>query len=162
MLIQFLFLMIVMACALYDLVEFRIPNGLTSSLVGLFAVWIVARRLAPAEIAGHLIVGLVVLVCSAFLFRFRLLGGGDVKLLAATCLWAGPNGFLAHLLLTSLFAVGVLWFIVIARWLYTLALATVPRIGALPAPRVFQRGAGIPYGIAIAASAVVLGMPRAF
>lgn len=162
MFIKLALTMMFIACALYDLIEFRIPNVLTGAIALMFPIWVVAHHLTFMEVGDHLFVGIAVLVCTAILFRFRLLGGGDVKLLSGTCLWAGPYLFLAHLAVTSFFAVGVLLLIHFVRRAYPVVLATVPRIGAVPMPRVLQPGAGVPYGIAIAASAIVLGIPRTF
>jgi prepilin peptidase CpaA len=151
---------LLVACAFYDLIEFKIPNALSAAILLLFPVWVVTQRLTLFQLGDHLAVGAIVLAGTAILYRFRLLGGGDVKLLSVTCLWAGSYAFLSHLLLTSLFAVGVLVLILLARSIYHALVATVPRLYAMPVPRVLQPGAGVPYGIAITASAVALGMPQ--
>jgi prepilin peptidase CpaA len=162
MFLKFALTMTLIACALYDVIQYRIPNVLTVGVALLFVVWVVTHPLPLATVGDHVFVGVVVLACAAILFRFRLLGGGDVKLLAATCLWAGPYAFIAHLVLTSFVAAGLLLVLVAARWLYPAMLAIAPRFGAIPTPKLLRRGEGIPYGLAIAASAIALGLPRTF
>jgi len=154
--------MALVACALYDLWEFRIPNVLTVIVAVLFVPWSLLQPLPVPLIAGSVLVAGLVFVCGALAFQFGLIGGGDVKLLAGTCLWAGPYAVLAHLMLTSILAAGLLILLVAVRWLYPTVLAVVPQVASWPTPRMFQHGGGIPYGVAIAASAILLGFPRAF
>ena len=80
------------------------------------------------------------------------IGGGDAKLAAATALWFGFDYLLDYLVYASLFG-GVL----------TLLLIQFRRL-PLPAPlarqpwilRLHETGGGVPYGIALAAAALVV------
>jgi Flp pilus assembly protein protease CpaA len=85
-----------LACALYDLVAFRIPNAL-SAVTLLFISWALLQ-LPAAGVTGAVLVALTVFVGAALAFQLGLLGGDDIKLLVGTCLWAGPYAFLPHLL----------------------------------------------------------------
>lgn len=161
MFVSIAFLALMIACALYDLLQLRIPNALTAGLVVLFAIHAFIRPLPFAALGGHVAVGVAIFAAAAILYRFGMIGGGDVKLLAAIGLWAGPNLFLAHLFLTSLAAVLLLLVILLTRRLYFAALASVPRLDAIPIPPVLQQGAGIPYGVAIVAAAMLLNIPSA-
>ena len=107
MFFQFALIAILVACVLYDLIEFRIPNALSATVAVLFLPWALLHPLPLTQIGGCLFVAATIFVCLGIAFQLGLLGGGDVKLLAATCLWAGPYGFLAHLMLTSIFAAGL-------------------------------------------------------
>src|SRR5690349_2515275 len=98
--IKLAFVMIMVACAYNDLFHMKIPNLLTGSLAVLFALWAITQGLPMTDILLHVGVGLSVFVGAALLFRFRLIGGGDVKLLAVTGLWAGPAVVISHLILT--------------------------------------------------------------
>ncbi len=84
-------------------------------------------------------------------FRFGLLGGGDVKLLSAAALWAGPQ-WVAHLLLLTAAAGGLLA-------LSALAFPVVARQGRqrfAPTKQAVMKHE-IPYGIAIAVGGAYVG-----
>lgn len=87
-----------LACARYDLVAFRIPNALSAAVTLLFISWALLQ-LPAGGVAGAVLVALTVFVAAALAFQFGVLGGDDIKLLAGTCLWAGPYAFLPHLLM---------------------------------------------------------------
>ena len=74
------------------------------------------------------------------LFAFGHIGGGDVKLLAASALWAGPELILAFLLLTAM-----------AGGLLSAALLVQNRYGWVLGFASGDEGAVVPYGVALAA-----------
>lgn len=75
-------------------------------IVGAFGVWSVAGyvggRTSAVEIAFAAAAALVLLVLGAAAFAAGVLGGGDVKLLAAAGLFAGPAHMVAFLLVVAL------------------------------------------------------------
>ena len=85
-------------------------------------------------------------------FSIGWIGGGDAKLAAATALWFGFDYLLDYLVYASLFG-GVLTLLLIQF-----------RLLPLPAPlarqtwilRLHETGGGVPYGIALAAAALVV------
>jgi prepilin peptidase CpaA len=160
MLIYAIFTGFLIVCGLYDLLQFRIPNALTMGLVALFFVQALVQPIPLADIVSHAIVAAAVFIGAAVLFRFGLIGGGDVKLLGATVLWAGPKLFLVHLAFTSIVAIVVVAIIWIGRWCYPFVVASSPRLGTLAMPLVLRKGASVPYGVAIALSAILLGLSR--
>jgi prepilin peptidase CpaA len=83
------------------------------------------------------VVGLGVLALGFMLFSRGLLGGGDVKLMAAISLWAGPDLALPFVFITGI-AGGFISLAMIAPRLFV-------REGALLA------GPPVPYGVAVAA-----------
>lgn len=91
------------------------------------------------------------LAIGTFLFGRGILGGGDVKLFAATVLWFDLGASLRVLTWTAI-AGGVLAvLIILAR--------TLPWPDAIRSRmRVLQPKAGIPYGIAIAAGAIITSL----
>jgi prepilin peptidase CpaA len=93
------------AAAVTDAVSRRIPNPVSVALAALGLVRIGAA-LAGGEsalTAGlDLAAALGVFVLAAVAFRFRLLGGGDVKLLAAGTLWLGAAALGPYLVVTVL------------------------------------------------------------
>ncbi|WP_342609558.1 A24 family peptidase [Vibrio tritonius] len=114
---------------------------------------------------GWSLVGAVAVLCIGFgLFAIGQMGAGDVKLMAVLCLLVGGNNQVAFLLITAL-AGGVLAllmpFIRIvemagAKWI--LQLSTMMPWLRIPVPQAAYtrpNTAGLPYGLAIAAGAIV-------
>jgi prepilin peptidase CpaA len=91
-----IFALIFVCCLFYaiisDFTQLRIPNSVSIMLVAAFAVFAAlggAGRLWP-EVALHLMIAAVVF---AIFFAFFVMGwmkAGDVKLIGALMLWAGP------------------------------------------------------------------------
>lgn len=146
------FLAVMAVAAVHDLWSFRIPNVLPATLAVLF---IVALTVAPAPTAWALRLGLgvVAFAVGAAAFRWRLMGGGDVKLLAAAVLWIDPHLLPAYLGLMALIGGGLALGILAARRALALA-RTSPQDAALP--RLFRRGEPVPYGVAIAGAALAM------
>jgi prepilin peptidase CpaA len=142
------------AAAVEDARHLVIPNPV---VVGLCALWpLCAATAADASLLAGieaLAVAAIVFLAGAAVFARGLVGGGDVKLIAAASLWAGASGTTALLLLTGLFG-GVL------------ALACLTPLGAWIGGRRdggsaalaagMARGMPVPYGMAIAAAALVV------
>ena len=76
-------------CALSDLKSYHIPNWACLAVAFFWAIyaWRQGELAAPA-----LLTGVAVLALGALTFWRGWMGGGDVKLLAATALWSGPTG----------------------------------------------------------------------
>lgn len=133
-----------------DLVSMTISNRLCLGLVATFALCALSLGLSWSEIGSHLAAGgLVLLVCFG-LFAAGWIGGGDAKLAAATALWFGFGQLMPYLLLAAVFG-GILTMLM-------LRLRTAP----LPAlaetwpwiRRLHAANQGVPYGIALAFSAL--------
>lgn len=93
-------------------------------------------------LAGHVAVAVAAFLTAAVLFRLGWMGGGDVKLIGALALWAGPAGIVEFMVLTSL-AGGVVS-------LACLAWAGWARLRHRAPAGPVQ----VPYGVAIALGAV--------
>jgi prepilin peptidase CpaA len=78
------------------------------------------------------------------------MGGGDVKLIAATALWAGLPMVLEFVLLTTIIG-GAIAIFMVTQWRFTLA-QVCEFVGGESIRDVFL-GRSIPYAIAIAAAA---------
>ncbi|RVU13745.1 A24 family peptidase [Methylobacterium oryzihabitans] len=150
LLVAFPFLMAYAAAS--DLLTMTIPNRLGAGLVAGFVAVALASGLGWAEIAGHVGAGLVVLAAGFGLFAAGAVGGGDAKLAAATALWLGFGALPEYLVVASL-AGGVL-----TLGLLTLRAQPLPAFAASwPfALHLHDRDAGVPYGIALAAAALVV------
>ena len=133
--------------AVCDFTSLRIPNRLPLAVVLLFAAHAAANP-GTVDWPGGLLVALAVFAVAATFFHFRLMGGGDVKLMAAVALWAGPHGVLEFLLVVGL-AGGVLALIAVTPLRFVFAEAAAA-LGGAKAVRGAFLGV-VPYGLAIAA-----------
>jgi len=102
--------------ALIDIRERRIPNWLTGSVAALYPLYVLASPM-PIAWLGALAVAAAVFMFGFVLFARQLIGGGDVKLIAAASLWTGLDHLALFALITSLagggLALGSLWY---RRW----------------------------------------------
>jgi prepilin peptidase CpaA len=142
-------------CAYEDFRRLAIPNRLVLALCLLWPFHLaLAPRLSLATGGLAAACAAAVFIIGALLFARQLIGGGDVKLLAAATLWAGPSSTPALLVWTGLLG-----------GLLSLALLTplrmvVPSTAGAPADS--PRSIAVPYGIAIAAAAIVVTLPPNF
>jgi len=102
--------------AVIDLRERRIPNWLTGAIAALYPLYVLASPM-PIAWPGALAVAAAVFMFGLVLFARQLIGGGDVKLIAALCLWTGFSHLALFALVTSLVGGGLalcsLWY---RRW----------------------------------------------
>jgi prepilin peptidase CpaA len=143
--------------ALSDLVNLRIPNWLTGSLAVGFPVAALLAGVGPSDHhvdwISHIEAGAAVFAVGAMLFACRILGGGDVKLLAAMALWCGLHLLVPLIFLTSVIG-GAFALIVLGLrqpLVQTTILAVLRR-----APAFLHAKTPIPYGIPIAIAGVML------
>jgi prepilin peptidase CpaA len=121
--------------AFEDAREYLIPNRISASVAALYPAYALSTGEAAA-ILPALAVGLGVLVLGLIAFARGILGGGDVKLMAAVALWAGPSLVLQFGFVMGI-AGGLLSLVMIAPRLFV-------RVGAI------LDGPPVPYGIAVA------------
>ena len=135
-----------------DLLTMTISNRLSLALGCGFFLLTLITGMSLAAIGMHLAAAALVLVFSFGFFSQGWIGGGDAKLAAATALWFGFDYLLDYLIYASLFG-GVLTLVLIQFRQLPLpaALARQPWI-----LRLHETGAGIPYGIALAAAALAV------
>ena len=143
--------------AWWDLRVHRIPNALPLAVV---ALWLGASALGASgpPLAGFA-TGATLLAAGIAVWRFGWLGGGDVKLIAALGLWAGPANVDALLLGTALAGGGLALaayacakLLESPAFLYAYAVAgrLLPPIAGMPGLTAW-RAHGLPYGVAVAA-----------
>jgi prepilin peptidase CpaA len=133
-----------------DFLTMRIPNPIPAALtVGYFVL--AAYCLAPQAVLHDVSCGLAVLMMTFVMFSLRWIGGGDAKLAAATALWMGWGSILdygvAAAVCGGLLTLGLLT--ARARPLPTI-LAKAPGVA-----RLHERGACVPYGIALAVAGLI-------
>lgn len=149
--VLFVFPVCMAFAAANDLFTMKIPNQISLALIAAFAAAVPLVGVDLQTVAMHAGVGALMLVAGIILFAYRLLGGGDAKLMAAASLWMGPDLLLPFIAYVTIFG-GML---AIAILFYR---KHVPAdFFALPewAMVLHRKGNGIPYGIAIAASALL-------
>jgi prepilin peptidase CpaA len=124
--------------AISDAQRYRIPNKVCAALLLLFPLFVLT---APGVIEWeqHLMVFGLVLASGFVMFMGNIAGAGDVKLLAATGLWAGPH-LVAVFLVTTAIAGGLLA-LIMACLTYARNLSARRAVALARVP--------IPYGVAI-------------
>ena len=130
-----------------------IPNWTAAAVALAFLPAALMGGLGLAALGLHYGVGLVLLAIGLVLFWRGILGGGDVKLLAAVGVWIGLDDLLLYLVVMS-FLGGALALTVMAAARLKRAWPALDRIPWLGdgAPRT----QAIPYGIAIGLAALAL------
>ena len=142
------------AAAIQDAVQLRISNLLSGFVL---VLGVVAAILSGFELAvwQNLLVLMITLAVGTVMFSRGILGGGDVKLLAAVMLWV--NLAVSLRLIVSIFIFGGILALIIIFGRAASPKALVDRVAVL------KPKAGIPYGIAIAFGTIfmVLAAQRA-
>src|SRR4051794_17584858 len=135
-----------------DLFTMTISNRVTLALVGGFLGMALISGMSLNDMLTHAGAAATVLAVTFVFFARGWIGGGDAKLAAATVLWLGFDHLVVYLLYASIFG-GVL----------TLAMI---RFRLMPLPQVLadqewlkrlhKLDGGVPYGIALAAAALMI------
>ena len=150
-LISGVFFTFMAAAALFDAWKFIIPNMIPVVLTLLFLVvaLIWSDRVSLFE---HIGAGVLVFSVGAVIFRFGVLGGGDIKLLTAVAFWVGWDLLAVYLLAVAILGGGLTLFLLalrhLLRWLYR------SRSPDYPLPRILRTGEKIPYAIAIGGAGI--------
>jgi prepilin peptidase CpaA len=137
--------------AAMDIFTMTIPNRISIVLVLAFFPLALLTGLGLGDIAIHMGAGALMLLAGFALFAFGVFGGGDAKLMAAVGLWVGFDCLPLYLLSVAL-AGGF-----IAGAFATIRSVPLPRVllGQAWALRLHRQDGGIPYGIALAAGALM-------
>ncbi|NTU76694.1 MAG: hypothetical protein HGA90_02610 [Alphaproteobacteria bacterium] len=133
--------LLVIAAATIDARSFRIPNLVPLALLALFPLYVFASPFPVAWIENLAIFALT-LAAGLGLYAKKWAGAGDIKLMVALSLWAGPAYVLMFLFITT-----------VAGGLLALAVAGITWRRARRAPEtatVSLAKTPIPYGVAIA------------
>jgi len=146
--ILYLLYVLMVLAALQDIATLRISNVFPVVLLILFGAWLLANGVPP-DIWQNGVVFAVIFGLGIVLFAVRWLGGGDVKLLAASSIWFDLSGGVILLIYVTLCG-GVLGLaLILGRRMMTTGFRE--RIGW---PGLQVRGP-IPYGVAIAAGVIM-------
>jgi prepilin peptidase CpaA len=134
--------------AISDLMTMTISNRLTLALAAAFVVLAPFTGMDLSTFGLHWAAGGAVLAVAFFCFAMGWIGGGDAKLASVTALWLGWASTIEFIAIASIFGGGL-----------TLLVLTFRR-SVLPAfiirqpwiQRLHDDGAGVPYGVALAAA----------
>ena len=145
----------VMAIAAFE--DFRrlvIPNLLPIVLCALWPVYFAA---APSLYGAFAAIGCAaaVFIVGAVLFACGQLGGGDVKLLGAAALWAGPAGTPALLMLTAIIG-GALALFMLLPGAAKIVAAARALLNRSPPSVGHGLKMKMPYGLAIIGAALIV------
>ncbi len=139
--------------AVSDLTTMTIPNRLSGALALVFPFAALAIGMPLGLVGMHLLAGFLMLALGIVLFSRGWIGGGDAKLAAAIGLWFGfgPT-MLDFLVYAGLFGGALTLGIMMFRgWMLP---AFALRHGWVM--RLHDKSVGVPYGIALAAGAMMV------
>ena len=124
--------------------EFIIPNTLCLAIAMLYLPGFYFLGLNPLN---GLTTGVIVLVVGMGLFALKVMGGGDIKLLAALALWTG----------WSQVTITFLVYMALFGGVFAIAVLVLRRVVRVPnPPKILTKGQPIPYGVAIAFAFLVV------
>jgi prepilin peptidase CpaA len=135
-----------------DLLTMTIANRVSLILVGGFFVLAILSGASGAQIMSHIGAAALVLAVAFACFACGWIGGGDAKLAAATTLWLGFHHLFDYLVYASILGGALTLLIVQFRSI------PLPRLlaGREWAERLHCEDAGVPYGMALAAAALLV------
>lgn len=138
--------------ALYDVLTMTIPNYISISMTAAFFAAALLSGFGAEQLLLHSGAGLAVLAVGIGFFAAGWVGGGDVKLAAATSLWLGFDFLLEYLFVASLYG-GLLTFMVLALRNFPLPAFATRWVWL---DRLHDPSNGVPYGVALAIGGILV------
>ena len=138
--------------ALSDFFTMTIANRVSLILVAGFGLLALLVGMTTTEVISHAGAAAAMLAVVFVLFARGWIGGGDAKLAAATVLWLGFAHLADYLIYASLFGGALTLAIIQFRAMPLPALF----VGREWAERLHRLDGGVPYGIALAAAALLV------
>jgi prepilin peptidase CpaA len=135
-----------------DLFTMTISNRVSLALVAGFFALALLGGMGLHDMLSHAAAGAVVLVTAFVCFAMGWVGGGDAKVAAGVALWFGFDHLLDYLVYASLFG-GALTLLLLQFRQWPLP---YPFSGQAWLNRLHDKQSGIPYGIALAISALMV------
>jgi len=137
---------LLVTAAACDLARYLIPNTISIVLAVAFVPAALAAGISLEAVLYHALAGLAVFAAGFVLFSLNVMGGGDVKLMAAAAAWTGW-GALGPFLVATALAGGLLALVLVVARRVVPAGRFAPEgaLGRLLAPK-----GGVPYASAIA------------
>ncbi len=150
-LVLLLFPLAVIVAAMRDLTSFTIPNWISIAAALVFVPAALVSGVSIGSLGVCALVGVGALIAGVAMFALGWIGGGDAKLFAVCGLWLGWPAVIPFVIWTALAGGGLA---VMLLWSRRIAQPMVSRgpgwIGRLMTP-----GGDVPYGLAIAAGALI-------
>lgn len=136
--------------AFSDILTMKIPNRVSIVLALSFFIVAPFSGMDLITFGWSVAAAMLVFVGCFALFAFGVMGGGDAKILSAAALWFGFNiDLVAFLGLTGIYGGFLALIVLLIR-----ANQNILLVAPVPIPmHFFKDRAGIPYGVAIGASA---------
>ena len=150
-----LFLFCVCYAVVADFRSLLIPNWVIVTLGTAFAVFALLY-LEPMTVIWHVLVALAVFSVTAAFFAINWIGGGDVKLLTATALWAGPQHVASLLLMMSALGFELAFVLMALRSHGAFIAPWLPDNMFLGRLQALAKQGQCPYGVAIGAAALIV------
>ena len=152
------FAVLMVTAAIEDFRRLTIPNLVPAAVCLLWPIHFVTT--APSLFGALATIGcaLAVFIVGAACFSRGWLGGGDVKLLTAATLWVGPAATPSLLITTGVLG-GVMATFLLMPFGAQLAASARLLLGQIPFGSESGSGVPVPYGIAIAAAALIVTLP---
>lgn len=143
---------LVIVAALRDATSFTIPNWISLALLAAFPAAALAMGLSLSQLGLHIGIGAAALVLGMLMFALGWIGGGDAKLFAAAALWLGWPAAATYGAMTAVSGGGLAMALLGLRSAYLR-----PFVVTGPAwfSRLAEPGESVPYGLAIAAGALM-------
>ena len=135
-----------------DLFTMTISNRLSIALAAGFFLLSLVAGMSLDVIGMHVAAGALVLAVAFGFFSQGWIGGGDAKLAAATALWFGFEHLMDYMLHAAIFG-GILTLLLLQFRKYPLPMFMIRQPWI---QRLHDKGAGVPYGIALAAAALLV------
>ncbi len=135
-----------------DFLTMTIANRVSVVLIAGFVVLAAMTGMGTTDMLAHVGAAAVVLVFSFTFFACGWIGGGDAKLAAATALWLGFGHLFDYLVYASLLGGALTLLLIKFRAM------PMPNLlcGREWAERLHRSDGDVPYGIALAAAALVV------
>lgn len=149
---------VLVVAAIGDFRTFRIPNIFPALIIALFAVYAIVSP-TPVGLIAHIASLILVFMAGLVVFHYKIMAGGDVKLIVSLALWFSIDQL--HILLTIIaLAGGVQAAIIILYHYVSLALRSLSVMRSevcvenmsVRSPEL--RGRRVPYGVAIAGGSI--------
>jgi prepilin peptidase CpaA len=148
-----LFAVPLLAALVSDMRSLRIPNWVSLALIAGFFVnaWLLG---GGTDVKANLIAAAIAFAAAFCVYLLGWFGAGDVKLLSAVMLWAGPQHALQLVLIVALAGGAIAMLVVLTRWV----LKVQPKsAGYLPRQvKRWARHGVFPYSIPIVIAAISL------
>ena len=144
------FAILILSAAVSDLLQFKISNVIPISLSILFFISVVLIGWDLQSAFYNFLTAIVALFVCFIFFNIGFFGGGDAKLISAICIWSGLEGLYEFILIMAL--IGGLLAIILMGFRKTDIPPNLKSIAWIK--QLHEAKKQVPYGIAIAASAL--------